>query len=123
LYKNDICIHPRFCFVQEKNIADINDFAFSTPTLEYHNKTWTWKDLVEQIKSDVKMLVVSQAIKHKLRGNKSKFYVESASGVPPSLDETLHEDEKARMLLGDHSAADHRSSKKGLQSRKPKKKS
>lgn len=68
-------------------------------------------------------LVVSQAIKHKLRGNKSKFYVESASGVPPSLDETLHEDEKARMLLGDHSAADHRSSKKGLQSRKPKKKS
>lgn len=67
-------------------------------------------------------LVLSQAIKHKLRGNKSKFYVESLAGVAPILDDSLHDEEKAKLLLGDHSSTDNKSSKKGLGSQKTKKK-
>ena len=37
---------------------DIDNFKVSTPTLEYHNRNWTWKDLFMAIKRDCKQAIV-----------------------------------------------------------------
>ncbi|KAI7866156.1 golgi-body localization protein domain-containing protein [Spinellus fusiger] len=37
---------------KEKNIEDLRDFVFQQPTLEYRNKTWSWFELVSNIKKD-----------------------------------------------------------------------
>lgn len=36
------------------------------PTIEYHNMTWTWLDLLLAVKSQIKDSLLSQAIKQKL---------------------------------------------------------
>ena len=36
------------------------------PTIEYHNMTWTWLDLLLAVKSRIKDSLLSQAIKQKL---------------------------------------------------------
>ncbi|KAI8985971.1 golgi-body localization protein domain-containing protein [Pilobolus umbonatus] len=35
---------------KEKNIVDLRDFAFEQPTLEFRNETWSWFELMSQIK-------------------------------------------------------------------------
>ncbi|KAI8378002.1 golgi-body localization protein domain-containing protein [Radiomyces spectabilis] len=37
---------------KEKNIEDLRDFAFQQPNLEYRNKTWSWFELMSNIKKD-----------------------------------------------------------------------
>ncbi|KAI8100069.1 golgi-body localization protein domain-containing protein [Halteromyces radiatus] len=37
---------------KEKNIEDLRDFAFQQPYLEYRNKTWSWFELLSNIKRD-----------------------------------------------------------------------
>ncbi|XP_015524843.1 protein KIAA0100 [Neodiprion lecontei] len=75
---------------KEKNLEDVRDFALVIPTLEYHNVTWTWLDLLLAMKSDSRRVILSQAIKQKLqikpRGPQQK--------APPQ------EEDKARLLLG-----------------------
>lgn len=82
---------------KEKNIEDISNFALVIPTLEYHNVTWTWLDLLLAMKSDSRRVIVSQAIKQKLQINRNK---QSFAGEKPSP----QEEDKARMLLGNRSA-------------------
>ncbi|KAI9308972.1 golgi-body localization protein domain-containing protein [Cunninghamella echinulata] len=37
---------------KEKNIEDLREFAFQQPYLEYRNKTWSWFELINNIKRD-----------------------------------------------------------------------
>ncbi|XP_065157345.1 LOW QUALITY PROTEIN: protein hobbit [Atheta coriaria] len=81
---------------KEKNLEDIRDFSLVIPTLEYHNVTWTWLDLLLAIRSDSRKVILSQAIKQKLQ-----FKRNIVGGS--SLDEgsSPHEEQdKAKMLFG-----------------------
>lgn len=71
-------------------MEDIRDFALVIPTLEYHNVTWTWLDLLLAMKSDTRTVILSQAIKQKLQIK------------PRGLQEedTTRDEDKARLLLG-----------------------
>lgn len=77
---------------KEKNLEDLRDIALTIPTLEYHNMTWTWLDLLMAIRNDTRRVIVSQAIKQKLQ-------IKRNTG---SLDESAspQEEDKARMLFG-----------------------
>ncbi|XP_063241781.1 protein hobbit isoform X2 [Bacillus rossius redtenbacheri] len=77
---------------KEKNIEDIRDFSLVIPTLEYHNVTWTWLDLLLAMKSDSRRVILSQAIKQKLQIKMTRTSVEE--GTSPQ------EEDKARMLFG-----------------------
>lgn len=46
--------------IKEKNIKNIQDFSLVIPTLEYHNVTWTWLDLLMAMKSDSRRVLLSQ---------------------------------------------------------------
>lgn len=39
---------------KEKNLEDVRDLPLVLPTLEYHNVTWTWLDLLLATKSDTR---------------------------------------------------------------------
>ncbi|KOC61463.1 UPF0378 protein KIAA0100 [Habropoda laboriosa] len=75
---------------KEKNLEDVRDFALVIPTLEYHNVTWTWLDLLLAMKSDTRHVILSQAIKQKLQIKPRGPQEESAP----------QEEDKARLLLG-----------------------
>lgn len=45
---------------KEKNIVDVHNFNLTLPTLEYHNRTWTWHDLLIAMKKDCVNVLVSQ---------------------------------------------------------------
>lgn len=45
---------------KEKNLEDITDFSLVIPTLEYHNVTWTWLDLLMAMKTDSRRVILSQ---------------------------------------------------------------
>ncbi|OAD59560.1 hypothetical protein WN48_08668 [Eufriesea mexicana] len=75
---------------KEKNLEDVRDFALVIPTLEYHNVTWTWLDLLLAMKSDSRRVILSQAIKQKLQIKPRGPQEESAP----------QEEDKARLLLG-----------------------
>lgn len=75
---------------KEKNLQDVRDFALVIPTLEYHNVTWTWLDLLLAMKSDSRRVILSQAIKQKLQ----------IKPRGPQEEVTPQEEDKARLLLG-----------------------
>ncbi|GAB6029832.1 hypothetical protein CHUAL_005542 [Chamberlinius hualienensis] len=78
---------------KEKNIEDVHDFGLVVPTLEYHNVTWTWLDLLLAMKNDSRKALLSQAIKHKLQ-IKSRISSDEDGTLTPQ------EEDKARLLLG-----------------------
>lgn len=51
---------------KEKKIGDLENAHISFPTLEYRNLTCSWHDLVLAIKSDVKTVLLSQAIRQNI---------------------------------------------------------
>uniref|UniRef100_A0A182PN84 Fmp27_GFWDK domain-containing protein n=1 Tax=Anopheles epiroticus TaxID=199890 RepID=A0A182PN84_9DIPT len=79
---------------KEKNFEDITDLALLIPTLEYHNVTWTWLDLLLAMKSDSRRVLLSQAIKQKLKLKKALV------DEQPSP----QEEDKAKMLFGNRHA-------------------
>lgn len=91
---------------KEKNLEDLRDISLVIPTLEYHNMTWTWLDLLMAIRNDSKSIsVVSQAIKQKLIKRKTGSSEESYSP---------QEEDKARMLFGERHAPENKSIRKGV---------
>ncbi|XP_063359180.1 protein hobbit [Cydia amplana] len=86
---------------KEKNLEDVRDLPLVLPTLEYHNVTWTWLDLVQATKSDTRRVIVSQAIRQKLQ-----LHRRSAAAPEP------HEEDKARLLLGERTVAENKPQKK-----------
>lgn len=92
---------------KSKNIEDINNFSLILPTIEYHNQTWTWLDVLMAIKNESQRRLLSQAVKQKLHIRPSflmsKKVLEEPTTDPMSptakeLEE--EEDRKARLLLG-----------------------
>uniref|UniRef100_T1IJV3 FMP27/BLTP2/Hobbit GFWDK motif-containing RBG unit domain-containing protein n=1 Tax=Strigamia maritima TaxID=126957 RepID=T1IJV3_STRMM len=78
---------------KEKNlIKDMHDFNLVIPTLEYHDVTWMWQDLLTATENDCYKALISQAIKHKLQIRATK-----ATGID---DDVPHDEDKARLLLG-----------------------
>ncbi|XP_064459763.1 protein hobbit-like [Ornithodoros turicata] len=77
---------------KEKNFEDLQDFALVLPTIELHNRTCTWLDLLMLIKTDVRKVLIPQAIKQKLQIKSNQASVED-SAQP-------QEEDKARLLLG-----------------------
>ncbi|CAB0042152.1 unnamed protein product [Trichogramma brassicae] len=75
---------------KEKNLEDVRDIALVIPTLEYHNVTWTWLDLLLAMKSDSRRVILSQAIKQKLQ----------IKPRVPQEEVQPQEEDKARLLLG-----------------------
>merc|ERR1719213_140952 len=76
---------------KEKNqILDVANFQLQVPTLEYHNVTWTWLDLLLAVKSRSRDTLLAQAFKQKFlrKGFKSDETHENS------------EEEKAKILLG-----------------------
>ncbi|XP_052074223.1 protein KIAA0100-like isoform X2 [Mytilus californianus] len=78
---------------KEKNIEDIHDFSIILPTFEYHNRIWTWFDILMALKNDSKRLILSQAIKQKL-------HMRSRVGDETPLTDVQQEEDKMKMLLG-----------------------
>ena len=55
--------------MKDKNIADLHEVTLILPMMEYHNKTWTWLDLLMAMKNDSKKDVIAQVrIKDDLKG-------------------------------------------------------
>ncbi|XP_046965412.1 protein KIAA0100 [Vanessa cardui] len=90
---------------KEKNLEDVRDLPLVLPTLEYHNVTWTWLDLLLATKSDTRRVIVSQAIRQKLQ-----LHRRAAAAPEP------HEEDKARLLLGDRTVAENKPQKKSTPS-------
>ena len=53
-------------------LLDVNDFILNLPTLEYHSKSWTWFDLLMQIKKDSITALISQLVKQKINIKKGR---------------------------------------------------
>lgn len=47
---------------KEKNLEDVRDLPLVLPTLEYHNVTWTWLDLLLATKSDTRRYALTTAV-------------------------------------------------------------
>ena len=46
--------------LKDKSISNVDNFRFVVPTLEYHNQTWTYLDLLMAMKADCKKVLISQ---------------------------------------------------------------
>ncbi|KAI9204045.1 golgi-body localization protein domain-containing protein [Polychytrium aggregatum] len=86
---------------REKNLEDLNLFAFRMPTLEYRNKTWSWLDILDSIKRDAARAVFNNTaslIKEKLmksrkpvdgEGNTTDSSVQTKPASIPSEDDAI----------------------------------
>ncbi|CAO1400040.1 unnamed protein product [Diamesa serratosioi] len=63
---------------KEKNLEDITNVYLLVPTLEYHNVTWTWLDLMLAMKNDSKKILLSQVISQKLKMKSPLSLMETA---------------------------------------------
>ena len=45
------------------SFKDLQNQRVIVPTLEYHNKNWTWTDMLMELKKDYKSAIVQQTIK------------------------------------------------------------
>ncbi|RWS17806.1 hypothetical protein B4U79_01668 [Dinothrombium tinctorium] len=90
---------------KEKSIANINNFSLILPSIEFHNQTWTWLDLLMAIKNESKHRLVSQAVKQKLQIKPSFLSLHSNEEKNDELKEALpnkeDDEQKAKLLLGD----------------------
>ena len=52
-------------YLQSENVSikDLHNQRVTMPTLEYHNKNWTWTDMLMEVKKDYKTAIVQQTIK------------------------------------------------------------
>ena len=92
---------------KQKNIEDINNFCLIMPTIEYHNQTWTWLDVLMAIKNESRTRLLSQAVKQKLHIRPSFFSGSQQQNVnedtivpPPQVNQDEEEERKTRLLLG-----------------------
>lgn len=69
---------------KNKNLVDLQNYSILIPTLEYHNLTWTWLDLLMAIRNDIKRVVFPQVlfsygqytvIEHIYKTEIRKFYI------------------------------------------------
>ncbi|RKP33766.1 golgi-body localization protein domain-containing protein [Dimargaris cristalligena] len=73
-----------------KNLEDLHGFVFTLPTFEYHNETWSWLELVTQIRKDVIRVALAHTgslVREKIRQIRAPrhhltSYAESVSDRP-----------------------------------------
>lgn len=95
----EVPINVSFKGEKEKNkILDVSNFLLQVPTIEYHNVTWTWFDLLLAVKSRTKDSLISQAIKQKLSIRSAA--ASSSHGGGESKTVSQDDEEKAKLLLG-----------------------
>ncbi|KAL1428375.1 hypothetical protein MTO96_002757 [Rhipicephalus appendiculatus] len=80
---------------KEKNLEDLHDCSLVLPTLELHNRTCTWLDLLMVVKNTARKVLLSQAIKQKLQ-----IKSHQAQGSASEDTSQPQEEDKARLLLG-----------------------
>lgn len=87
---------------KNKNLEDLHDVSLVIPTIEYHNRTWTWLDLLMEVKNESKRVLVSQALKQKFHISKSKPLSTSDTEKKPNTNPTQssEDEDKVRILLG-----------------------
>lgn len=51
----------------KNNVKDLTKVSLIFPLFEEHDKTWTYVDLINALKSHVKKAVLSQVVKHKIK--------------------------------------------------------
>jgi len=98
-----------------KNLEDLHNVSLILPTIEYHNRTWTWLDLFMSLKNDSKRVLLSQALKHKFHiSTKSKFTAIDSEPNKQSIQTSQPEEDedKARMLLGNIAVPNNQKSSK-----------
>lgn len=83
------------------HISAIDNFTLILPTIEYHNQTWTWFDVLMSIKNESQKRLLPQAVKQKLTIWPTSRSAESrvASQDRASIGDDT--DRKMRLLLGD----------------------
>ena len=42
------------------NLKDVQDFMVTVPTLEYHNRNWTWTDMLMEVKKVYKQHIIQK---------------------------------------------------------------
>lgn len=60
----EVPIRLSYKSTKNKNLVDLQNYSILVPTLEYHNLTWTWLDLLMAIRNDIKRVVFPQVIFH-----------------------------------------------------------
>lgn len=98
---------------KNKNLEDLRDVNLILPTFEYHNRTWTWLDLLMALKNDSKRVLLSQALKQKFHIYKSKPFSSSEADKQQqqqqsalqttssqSVVKSSEDEDKVRILLG-----------------------
>ena len=45
------------------SFKDLQNQRVNVPTLEYHNKNWTWTDMLMELKKDYRSVIVQQTLK------------------------------------------------------------
>lgn len=60
---------------KEKNLEDITNVCLTVPTLEWHNVTWTWLDLLLAMKNDSRKILLSQVCMRNLLLDLSLFNI------------------------------------------------
>ncbi|CAN7988597.1 unnamed protein product [Ixodes pacificus] len=85
---------------KEKNLEDLNDCSLVLPTIELHNRTCTWLDLLMVIKNDARKVLLSQAIKQKLQIKSHQQQPQQQQGSSSEDSSQPQEEDKARLLLG-----------------------
>ena len=50
------------------NIKDVQDFMVTVPTLEYHNRNWTWTDMLMEVKKVYKQHIIQKVSLTSLKG-------------------------------------------------------
>ncbi|ORX48202.1 hypothetical protein DM01DRAFT_1385528 [Hesseltinella vesiculosa] len=98
---------------KDKNIEDLTDFVFQQPYLEYRNKTWSWFELLSNIKRDflrAALLHNSRALlKEKLtirRHPRHEFNFDSYMYPDTSVNSQLVLDTPQRQSVSDDNAID-----------------
>lgn len=67
---------------KDRNIIDVHDFSLVIPTLEYHNRTWTWHDLLMAMKKDCINVLVSQVRNTMLVSSRGELHKTDSSQCP-----------------------------------------
>ena len=84
-----------------KSIQTLDNFNLILPTIEYHNQTWTWLDVLMEIKTESQKRLLTQAVKQKLTIWPSRNEKPVASRDENSERDAEEDTEmKARIVLG-----------------------
>ncbi|CAJ0948684.1 unnamed protein product, partial [Mesorhabditis belari] len=89
---------------KEKNLLDVDRFHFVFPLCEYHERNWTWLDVIVCVKQRVRRVLLQQFMKQKLLRNR-------LVGGGPDPFEGVTEDDKKRIALGTTSTMEKKKKK------------